>query len=415
MNTGLSRMSYCFVKVTSYYRDFLRRYYDQNPGVVNLSYDDQMAHLMCKAYSWADFYSRHLRALDNDAYEIVANAEPLQNAWAKEHGSAATGLQIVLDQIKYLKPDVIMFQDSYNFNGEWIKELKKIVPSIKLTFGYGCSSFNNLHLEQFKAFDFMIVCSPRFSIEFKKSGLRVYTLLHAFEDSLLDKIKIDNTYPEVDFSFFGSFIAGSGGHLLRKEVVNQLMKSKINLDIYAHILKINPLDLFRRRSAYISVQIMKGLKLDNLAKSIPGIKKAYFLSELPQNPKNISAISKIAKPPVYGLDMFKAISRSKIGFNLHGEAAGDYAANVRLFEITGVGSCMVTDWKKNLNEIFEIDKEVVSFTSGEECIEKIKWLLDHPQKREEIAMAGQKRVLKDHTFKIRASQLNEIILKELTK
>ena len=173
-------------------------------------------HLMSKAYSWSDFYSRHLRELGNEAYEIVANAEPLQNAWAKEHSSTATGLQIVLDQIKYLKPDVIMFQDSFNFNGEWLRELRKSVPSIKLVFGFGCSSFNNLHLEQFKAFDFMIVCSPRFAIEFQKSGLKVYTLLHAFEDSLLDKINIDNPYPEVDFSFLGSFIAGSDGHILRQ-------------------------------------------------------------------------------------------------------------------------------------------------------------------------------------------------------
>jgi hypothetical protein len=408
-------MNYRFVKVTTYYRDFLRRYYDQNPGVLNLSYDEQMAHLMGKAYSWSDFYSKHLRALDNEAYEIVANAEPLQNAWAKEHGSSSTGLQIVLDQIKHLKPDVIMFQDSFNFNGEWIRELRKSIHSIKSVFGFGCSFFNNLHLEQFKAFDFMIACSPKFSIEFQKSGLRAYTVLHAFEDSLLEKIKINNPYPEVDFSFLGSFIAGSGGHLLRKEVVNQLIKSKINLDIYAHILKIKPLDLFLRRSAFITAQIMKVIKLGNLAKSIPGIKKAYFLNELPRNPNNILAISRIAKPPVYGLDMFKAISRSKIGFNMHGEVAGEYAANVRLFEITGVGSCMVTDWKKNLNEIFEIDKEAVAFSSGEECIEKIKWLLDHPKEREEIAIAGQKRVLRDHTFKIRASQLNEIILKELKK
>src|ERR1017187_2488343 len=408
-------MNYRFVKVTSFYRDFIKRYYNLNPGVGKLNYDDQMAHLMSKAYSWADFYSKHLRELGNEAYEIVANATPLQNAWAKEHGSNATGLHIVFDQIKYLKPDVIMFQDSYNFNGEWVKELRKSVPSIKLAFGFGCSPFNNLHLEQFKTFDFMIVCSPRFSIEFQKSGLRVHTLLHAFEDSLLDKIKMDNSYPEVDFSFLGSFIPGTEGHTLRQQVVNQLIKSKINLDIYAHILKISPLDLFFRRSAFISAQLMKGLKLDSLAKSLPGIKKAYFLSELPQNPKNISAISRIAKPPVYGLDMFKAISRSKIGFNMHGQAAGDYAANVRLFEITGVGSCMVTDWKKNLNEIFEIDKETVAFCNGDECIEKIKWLLDHPKERKEIALAGQKRVLKDHTFKIRASQLNEIILKELKK
>jgi spore maturation protein CgeB len=408
-------MNYRFVKITSYYRDFLRRYYDQNAQVVNLSYEDQYQHLMGKAYSWSDFYSRHLRELGNEAFEIVANADPLQNAWAKEHGTKTTGLQIVLEQIKFLKPEVIMFQDSYNFNGEWLRELRKQVPSIKLAFGFGCSPFNNLHLEQFKAFDFMIVCSPRFSIEFQKFGLKVHKMLHAFEDSLLDKINTDNTYPEVDFSFLGSFIPGSEGHILRQLVVDQLIKSRINLDIYAHILRISPKDLFFRRGAYISAKLMKMLKLDHLAKSIPGIKKAYFLSEMPQNPKNISAISKIAKPPVYGLDMFKAISRSKIGFNMHGEAAGDYAANVRLFEITGVGSCMVTDWKKNLNEIFEIDKEVVSFKTGDECVEKIKWLLDHPKEREEIAKAGQLRVLKDHTFRIRANQLNEIILKELRR
>lgn len=406
-------MNYRFLKITSFYRDFIRRYYSQNPEVMNLSYEKQMAHLMGTAYSWADFYSVHLRDLGNEAFEIVANATSLQNTWAKEHDSSATGLQIVIDQIKFLKPDVIMFQDSYNFNGNWLRELRKQVLSIKLTIGFGCSPFNNLHLEQFKAFDFMIVCSPRFAIEFQKSGLRVYTLLHAFEDSLLDRIKINNTYPEVDFSFLGSFIPGSEGHILRQQVVNQLIESGINLDIYAHILKISPMDLFLRRSGYLAAKIMKGLKLDDLAKSIPGIKKAYFLSEIPQNPKNISAISKIAKPPVYGLEMFKAISRSKIGFNMHGEAAGDYAANVRLFEITGVGSCMVTDWKKNLNEIFEIDKELVAFKSGDECVEKIKWLLNHPKEREDIAKAGQTRVLKDHTFKIRATQLNEIILKEL--
>jgi hypothetical protein len=408
-------MNYRFVKVTSFYRDFLKRYYNQHPEIINLSYDAQMTHLMSKSYSWADYYARHLRNLGNDAYEIVANANPLQNAWAKEHGCSSTGLEIVLGQLKFLKPDVIMFQDSYHFNGDWIKELRKSVPSIKLVFGFGCSPFNNLHLELFRAFDFMIVCSPRFSIEFQKSGLRVHTLLHAFEDSLLDKIGKDNPYPEIDFSFLGSFIPGSEGHVLRQQVIEQLINSRVNLDIYAHILTIKPLDLFLRKSAYISAQIMKGLKLDSLAKSIPGVKKAYFLSETPQNPKNISAISRIAKPPVYGLDMFKAISRSKIGFNMHGAAAGDYAANVRLFEITGVGSCMVTDWKKNLNEIFEIDKETVAFSSGDECVEKIKWLLDHPKERKEIALAGQKRVLKDHTFKIRAAQLNEIILKELKK
>lgn len=406
-------MNYRFVKVTSYYRDFLKNYYNKNQEIVNQSYDVQLSHLMNQCYAWSDFYSVHLRELGNEALEIVANAEPLQNQWAKENGSKATGRDIVFDQMKSIKPDVVFFQDSFTFNGDQINELRKNVPSIKIIIGNCCSNFNKDYIEQFRAFDFMIVCSQRFYGDFAKAGLKTHIILHAFEDTLLSRIQKDNKYPEVDFSFLGSFIPGSEGHILRQKVVDQLIKSKINIEIYAHILKINPMDLFLRRSAFISVQILKLLKLNNLAKSIPGIKNAYFLNEMPQNPRNISAISRIAKPPVYGLEMFKAISHSKIGFNMHGKAAGDYAANIRLFEITGAGSCMITDWKKNMNELFEIDKEVVTFNTGDECLEKVNWLLGHPKERENIAIAGQRRVLKDHTFRNRATQLNDIILNEL--
>jgi spore maturation protein CgeB len=370
---------------------------------------------MSQDYGWSDFYSKHLQNLGNEAFEIVANAIPLQDAWAKENNSLLRGFDIVLDQLKFLKPDVVFFQDSYKFNAEWIKNLRSSVPSIKLVIGFGCSPFNNLNLVQFKAFDFMVVCSPRFSEEFRKFGLKVHTLIHGFESALLDRIKVDNNYPETDFIFLGSFIPGSEGHELRQAVMNELLKSKVDISLYAHILRINPVDLFFRRGAYVTSELLKLLKLDNIAKKLPAIKKAYLLNSFPVNPRNISAISKIAKPSVYGLEMFKALSKSKIGFNMHGQAAGDYAANIRLFEITGVGSCMLTDWKKNLNEIFEIDKEVVAFKSAEECIEKVKWLLDHPKERAEIAKAGQKRVLKDHTLTLRAEKLNGIILKELNK
>ena len=117
---------------------------------------------------------------------------------------------------------------------------------------------------------------PQVFNDIQRSGLRTYTILHAFEDSLLDKIEVDNFFPEVDFSFLGSFIAGSGGHLLRKDVVNQLIKSKINLVIYAHILNIKPWDLFLRRCAYLTAQVMKGLKLGNIAKFDSRYKESIF-------------------------------------------------------------------------------------------------------------------------------------------
>lgn len=98
---------------------------------------------------------------------------------------------------------------------------------------------------------------------------------------------------------------------------------------------------------------------------------------------------------------------------MHGEVAGNSAGNIRLFEATGMGTCLVTDYKDNIHELFEPEKEIVTYRSAEECIDKIKWLLNHPDDMEKIAKAGQQRTLRDHTIAKRAAQLNEIISRHL--
>ena len=189
---------------------------------------------------------------------------------------------------------------------------------------------------------------------------------------------------------------------------------KLNdLEIFTNLTIIKPVDLFFRQSAYAVNQFLKSVGLNSVAQSLPFIKKAYTLKEMPYNFKNVSAIQRIAKPPIYGIEMFKALSKSKIGFNAHAEVAGNYAANVRMFEITGVGSCLLTDRKKNMNELFEENKEVVLFQTMDECKEKLQWLLNHPKEREEIAKCGQARTLRNHTYVLRAEQLNEIIITNL--
>jgi hypothetical protein len=35
------------------------------------------------------------------------------------------------------------------------------------------------------------------------------------------------------------------------------------------------------------------------------------------------------------------------------------ATNQRLYEVTGVGSVLVTDWKSNMPDLFDLDREVV--------------------------------------------------------
>jgi len=160
---------------------------------------------------------------------------------------------------------------------------------------------------------------------------------------------------------------------------------------------------------YILAEILKKLKLNWLTDRIP-------IFQYGQSPvKSYSeTLLRSNQQPLYGIDMFNLFQKSKIVLNLHTGVAGDYAGNMRMFEVTGIGSCLLTDNKKNMNDLFEVGKEVMIYDSPEDCIEKVKWLLEHDQEREKIAMLGQRKTLGMHTVEIRCRSIIDIINKELS-
>jgi len=121
------------------------------------------------------------------------------------------------------------------------------------------------------------------------------------------------------------------------------------------------------------------------------------------------ALRPYLKPDIYGLEMFQMLKDSRVVLNIHADSSPRFASNMRLFETTGVGACIVTDWKENLADLFVPDDEVVTYKSAAECREKVRWLLDHPEERERIAATAQAKTLKCHTFSQRACELDEII------
>ncbi len=84
---------------------------------------------------------------------------------------------------------------------------------------------------------------------------------------------------------------------------------------------------------------------------------------------------------------------------------------MRLFESTGVGTCLLTDSGSNIKDLFTTDKEVVTYNSEDELFEKLDYLLNNDSVRKEIGEAGQKRTLKDHSLRIRCKQISETLLK----
>mgnify|MGYP000290633136 CR=1 FL=1 len=63
--------------------------------------------------------------------------------------------------------------------------------------------------------------------------------------------------------------------------------------------------------------------------------------------------------------------------------------------------------------LFEIDKEVVAYSSKEEAVELVRHYLEHSEESEKIAKAGQERTLRDHTYAQRMKELVPILKRHM--
>ncbi len=104
-------------------------------------------------------------------------------------------------------------------------------------------------------------------------------------------------------------------------------------------------------------------------------------------------------------------NRAKIvlGFSSVGNtyASGDRVTQIRLrdFEAPMSGAFYLVEHMPELAEFFEIDREVVTYSSAEELVEKCRYFLTHENERERIRLAGQERALRDHTWQRRFTDL----------
>ncbi|MDX1915693.1 MAG: glycosyltransferase [Methylophilus sp.] len=107
----------------------------------------------------------------------------------------------------------------------------------------------------------------------------------------------------------------------------------------------------------------------------------------------------------------KLFAQSKIilGIGTIGHCDDFYALKLRDFDAPMSGSFYLTHNNSDLYQLFDVGKEIVTYESIDECVKLVKYYLDHEEEREEIAQAGRKRALNEHTWKLRFSQLFEQI------
>jgi spore maturation protein CgeB len=369
---------------------------------------------MADCFGWADFWTHALGNLGYEVWEPVSNAEPMQKAWARENGiefDEKTWLtDIVIAQIKSFQPDIIFVNDYSTFKGEFYRRLRNECVTIRLVIGWCGAPYSDANV--FKEYDLVLSNIPEFVEHFGKHGLRSEYMCHAFEPQILDKIN-KNSEKRCTVSFIGSIVKASGFHNKREKLLRKIVQN-VDMEIFLDIN--NPsrkelLSMLFRSKIYDILQI---------AKVVPGcmlffdyIPKIKNFAQMESSPffshyvdEKISAVSQKA---LFGLSMYQKLYESQITLNTHIDCSILYASNMRLYEATGVGTCLLTEWQPNLCEIFEPDEEVVTYRSAEEAIEKIHYLRLNKNECLKIAQSGQQRTLKSHTFDIRAEELDKII------
>ncbi|MDR1360589.1 MAG: glycosyltransferase [Deltaproteobacteria bacterium] len=81
------------------------------------------------------------------------------------------------------------------------------------------------------------------------------------------------------------------------------------------------------------------------------------------------------------------------------------AVNQRVFDVPAARSFLLTDYRAQLENLFEPSKEICCFHSPDEALDLAKRFLASPAERKAVAAAAHRRVLAEHTYEHRLSAL----------
>lgn len=368
--------SYRLLEITTQYDLYLREFYNQHKDFDKWSYDELYAELMEDAFAEADYIHRELNQMGIESKIAFCNNRNLQRKW-KSTAKEMSLFDILILQIKDYRPDVILISDMCYFSQEETKLIKACLEPKKINLvGFHFTLINNEFRQRATLYDQIYTGNKAFVYAMREFGLSVYLLRHAFETSILERVPERERKNAICFP--GSIFIGENAHNNRVEMIYELIKEKIPYDFYGNI--------------YGSAQELASADKNGGMMSIA--------SEMIRN----------RKEGVFGINYYETLSRYNICLNLHALCCDDYGAgNMRMFEATGMGTCLLTDKKGENQELFDVGKEIVVYESFDDMVEKARWLIEHPQKAREIALAGQKRTLKDYTYKNKAEYLNEYI------
>jgi hypothetical protein len=106
-------------------------------------------------------------------------------------------------------------------------------------------------------------------------------------------------------------------------------------------------------------------------------------------------------------EMVKMYSRSRVNLGFGGVAGhkDTYCLKGRDFEVPMSGGLYLTERHEELNSVYEVGKEIVTYSGMDDLVSRTRWLLSHPEEADRIRIAGRERSLREHTWEMRFEKI----------
>ena len=352
-----------FLQLQPIYDTLLAEVYRKNKDLRSQSYDCQLDEILTKNFSSSHYLVDEMKTLGLETKVILPNAISLQKQWGNENNTVTKN--VLVEQINQFDPDIIYIVGAIGaLDSSLIKRLKR---KPKVVIGWLGSSIPSK--TDWSEFDCILSGLPKLRHSALNLGAKKsYEFYPGMPINIFKYFKQPNQYPNYDIVFVGQ--CNQLQHAKRAEHLTLLAEKELNF----------------------------GLFLSGKTNHLPSI------------------LQNLNNGPRFGSDMLQTIHDSKISFDcrakhsFNGKDIGcDHTVNMRIFESTAVGSLLITEEYLNLNQLFEPQKDIITFKSSSDLLEKVCYYLKEDDLREKISLQGKKTCLEKHNLRSRAADFLRIV------
>lgn len=289
-----------------------------------------------------------------DAFFTNGDDEVLQNCWARENGMPAGSSleQILLAQIEQHRTDVFYNLDPVRYPNRFVG---KLPGSVKKTICWRAAPSGSADLSEYD----LLVCNfPSILDDWKARGCRVGLFNPAIDPVMSEYAAAERP---IDILFVGGY---SRHHSARAKTLERIA----GLADTRHV-----------------VYRLDASRLTRLAESRLG-------QLLPlRKHRRPDSIASIARPPIFGRQLYELIGRSKIVLNGAIDMAGRDRGNMRCFEAMGCGALLVSD-AGNYPAGMEPGVTIEAYCSPDHAVKLVSASLDDWPRWATMAVEGRRRV-----------------------